>query len=246
MVLLTCVSLGSVILRTSRGHCGVTPNEADCAAGSKGAWTETSTTGCIQRCLECARCHFVSFSPELQDCSWYNKCSHLEGADGTHETVQVCPSTLPCPGPNPILGRCPQPASPGPSRCNAPRRSARPSEFTCTETYRSAMRVYRRHRAAGESPAEGSALLVHVRDLSVRVPHAQPRASRIRIADRAWHHTGGCCPGSSWCPPLFGASASATTRVSRHLACLRSIAATASTSPAIATDTAPASALSSR
>ena len=107
MVLLTCVSLGSLILRTSRGHCGVTPNEADCAAGSMGAWTETSTTGCIQRCLECARCHFVSFSAELQDCSWYNKCSHLEGADGTHETVQVCPSTLPCPGPNPILGRCP-------------------------------------------------------------------------------------------------------------------------------------------
>ena len=95
-MLLPCVSLGMSVIRTSRGHCGVTPNDGHfrCTAGSMGAWTETSTTGCIQRCLDCARCRFVSFSPELQDCSWYNTCSHLQGADGTHETVQVCPANL--------------------------------------------------------------------------------------------------------------------------------------------------------
>ena len=94
-LLLACVSGHASelpVTRTSRGYCGVTPSESDCAAGSMGAWTETNPTGCIQRCFDCARCRFVSFSPELQDCSWYNKCSlaHLQGADGTHETVQVC------------------------------------------------------------------------------------------------------------------------------------------------------------
>ena len=94
-LLLSCVSGHASelpVTRTSRGYCGVTSSESDCAAGSMGAWTETNPTGCIQRCFDCARCRFVSFSPELQDCSWYNKCSlaHLQGADGTHETVQVC------------------------------------------------------------------------------------------------------------------------------------------------------------
>ena len=58
-----------------------------------GAWSVTNATGCIQLCLGCARCNYVSFSPELQDCSWYSKCSlkHLQGVDGTHETVQVLP-----------------------------------------------------------------------------------------------------------------------------------------------------------
>ena len=158
------------VIRTSRGHCGVTPNEADCAAGSMGAWTETSTTGCIQRCLECARCHFVSFSAELQDCSWYIKCSHLEGTDGTHETVQVCPSTLPCPGPSPILDPCPSRAR---DRPGATLRVVPRVQMSLLVLRRiDGRRAYRRHRAAGESPAEGIAHYCGTRDVSVREPHA--------------------------------------------------------------------------
>ena len=57
-------------VRTWRGYCAVTPSEpSDCTAGSMGAWNVTDATGCIQRCLGCARGRFVPFSPELQDCS---------------------------------------------------------------------------------------------------------------------------------------------------------------------------------
>ena len=76
---------------SSRGYCGLADSKSDCATSSMGAWSMNNVTRCIQRCLGCARCNFISFSPELQDCSWYHKCSlaHLQGADGTHGTVQV-------------------------------------------------------------------------------------------------------------------------------------------------------------
>ena len=82
--------------RISRGYCGVTNAKSDCATSSMGSWSMNNATRCIQRCLGCARCNFISFSPEAQDCSWYHKCSlaHLPGAQGTHGTVQVQRSSV--------------------------------------------------------------------------------------------------------------------------------------------------------
>ena len=76
---------------SSRGYCGVAESESDCATSSMGSWSMNNATRCIQRCQGCARCNFISFSPELRDCSWYHECSlaHLQGVGGTHETVQV-------------------------------------------------------------------------------------------------------------------------------------------------------------
>ena len=81
----------SELPRISRGYCGVTGSESDCATSSMGSWSMNNATRCIKRCQGCARCNFISFSPELRDCSWYHKCSlaNLPGADGTHGTVQV-------------------------------------------------------------------------------------------------------------------------------------------------------------
>ena len=61
--------------RISRGYCGVTLSTSDCATSSMGSWSENNATRCIQRCLDCARCNFISFSLEIQDCSWYHKCN---------------------------------------------------------------------------------------------------------------------------------------------------------------------------
>ena len=85
-LLLACVSGHArelPVTRTSRGYCGVTPAESDCAAGSMGAWTETNATGCIQRCFGCARCRFVTVTYRhvwlgqayhFKTCEWHSAC----------------------------------------------------------------------------------------------------------------------------------------------------------------------------
>ena len=61
----------------------------------KGSWTESSLAHCVAQCEACTRCHFVSFSPTDNDCSWFASCPKLgSGGDltnyvGAHATWQV-------------------------------------------------------------------------------------------------------------------------------------------------------------
>ena len=47
--------------RISRGYCGVTLAQSDCATSSMGSWAESNASRCIERCFGCARCNFISF-----------------------------------------------------------------------------------------------------------------------------------------------------------------------------------------
>lgn len=69
----------------SGGHCGQTTegDRGDCAAGDRGSlnlpakpgmtWS-TAMLHCTRSCQSCARCHFISVSLALKDCSWYARC----------------------------------------------------------------------------------------------------------------------------------------------------------------------------
>ena len=74
------------------GYCGLTDSgRSDCSKGSKGSWEKSWPTrasgaialpnelmrgeGCIQRCLACQRCRYVSFSLAARDCSWFHSCT---------------------------------------------------------------------------------------------------------------------------------------------------------------------------
>lgn len=89
------------------GYCSVTEdgNVGDCANGDKGSWTmptppslvslgRRSWQWCLERCVSCKRCTFVSSSTALRDCSWFasDTCdlAGLKHAFGTgHGTVRV-------------------------------------------------------------------------------------------------------------------------------------------------------------
>jgi hypothetical protein len=88
------------------GFCDKTEGEGDCSARgrgrAKGAWEMggagergglLGASACIRRCEACERCHFVSFSTNHEDCSWFHRCAldKLQvplGAE-TFRTVQV-------------------------------------------------------------------------------------------------------------------------------------------------------------
>ena len=79
-----------------RGYCAPTSEHGDCARGTQGSWpvtdermrsdgstrrtgepTELPTASkvllqCARHCLACARCTYISFSPD--DCSWFFEC----------------------------------------------------------------------------------------------------------------------------------------------------------------------------
>jgi len=62
------------------GYCGVTSVTSDCERGDQGAWdfSQLGTAdrdGCLNKCRQCTRCRWVSFSFANKDCSWYNSCS---------------------------------------------------------------------------------------------------------------------------------------------------------------------------
>ena len=66
-----------------QGYCAVTEGATDCSRDDLGSWrlaaSETSSLdalgrACMRRCLTCERCHFISFSLEHEDCSWFAAC----------------------------------------------------------------------------------------------------------------------------------------------------------------------------
>jgi hypothetical protein len=92
---------GAMPPRTGRhvGYCAKTDSdtESDCKEGHLGAWALNASTwqseavwrhgetpadaserllesACRRRCLECERCHFISFSVNWEDCSWFAEC----------------------------------------------------------------------------------------------------------------------------------------------------------------------------
>ena len=78
------VTTGGVMtwpLNASRvGFCGVTNEgvEGDCARGDSGSWNTRvhrihSFAACVGRCVMCARCAYVTYSPDNDDCSWYSE-----------------------------------------------------------------------------------------------------------------------------------------------------------------------------
>ena len=47
-----------------------------CGRRERGSWEQPipSLAACVQRCLDCASCCFVSFSAAQKDCSWFAQC----------------------------------------------------------------------------------------------------------------------------------------------------------------------------
>ena len=65
-----------------RGFCGITNDgvEGDCARGDKGSWNTRehrvrSFADCAARCVACARCRYVTYAADEDDCSWYSGCA---------------------------------------------------------------------------------------------------------------------------------------------------------------------------
>ena len=80
------------------GYCAPTLADAGmCDAGWQGSWDgpeAQSLERCVQRCLACARCSFVSYSRVNRDCSWHHACAvdslNDHGVGGpTYTTVRV-------------------------------------------------------------------------------------------------------------------------------------------------------------
>jgi len=67
-----------------KGYCATTVDghAGDCHAESQGAWLLPARIAtwpaaehhCMQRCLRCERCHFISLSVRYHDCSWFEAC----------------------------------------------------------------------------------------------------------------------------------------------------------------------------
>ena len=57
----------------AQGVCGRTPSgPSDCVRGKMGSWEPVASAAeCVQRCIHCERCNFISFSPKQQECSWF-------------------------------------------------------------------------------------------------------------------------------------------------------------------------------
>ena len=80
------------------GHCGGTAAGTPCSNGTiaaRGSYDASRLTleGCVALCQGCDRCHFVSYSANARDCSWYAHCNAvpiLAGSDG-HMTLRVRP-----------------------------------------------------------------------------------------------------------------------------------------------------------
>ena len=84
------------------GFCGVTNEgvEGSCDRGHSGSWNTRahrvrSFADCVGRCLLCARCAYVTYSPDNDDCSWYaRRACNLRalGKDEAFQTVMVAPT----------------------------------------------------------------------------------------------------------------------------------------------------------
>jgi hypothetical protein len=66
-----------------------------CPSSSHGAWWSRGLTGCLVGCERCKQCHFISFSPSDQDCSWFRDCPSVQKGEATtdyyltHTTWQI-------------------------------------------------------------------------------------------------------------------------------------------------------------
>ena len=74
------------------GYCDTTDEHAEqgCSATRrKGTFTDTpNRSACFALCGGCERCHFVSYSRQDQDCSWFRSCPRiyrLSTANGTDD-----------------------------------------------------------------------------------------------------------------------------------------------------------------
>ena len=90
-------------LWSAHGFCGVTSAKegTTCASSDQqGSWAlpaaskmRSSLQLCLQHCIECQQCHFVSISRADKDCSWYTKCdklsTRLNGYALEHRSFQV-------------------------------------------------------------------------------------------------------------------------------------------------------------
>ena len=86
MTLVTNVLLGAAQQHAvSPGFCGKTDaaHSSDCARDERGTFpvrpADTATwptmaRACMRQCRKCERCHYISFSREWSDCSWYSAC----------------------------------------------------------------------------------------------------------------------------------------------------------------------------
>ena len=73
------------------GHCGeADPDDpGDCHNGTSGAWHVRASaarqlvlaaTACLQRCLSCNRCQYVSLSQTIKQCTWHHACPAPDAA----------------------------------------------------------------------------------------------------------------------------------------------------------------------
>ena len=97
-----------------RGYCEPGPHhherDANCATAARGYWADVATgAACEERCRQCARCKYVSYSPEDKECAWVQACDlqRLAGAVGVitgHCSAQVqrtmVPASAPALGPD--------------------------------------------------------------------------------------------------------------------------------------------------
>ena len=61
-----------------------------------GGWWSRSLTNCLAGCERCQQCHFISFSPSDQDCSWFRKCPSVQkGEDPPHAPFYHPPPPVP-------------------------------------------------------------------------------------------------------------------------------------------------------
>ena len=59
-----------------QGYCSTTVSgwQGDCENGLIGTWQIVKQDACIDRCMSCKQCAFISFSKRNSDCSWFNMC----------------------------------------------------------------------------------------------------------------------------------------------------------------------------
>ena len=66
-----------------------------CPSYSHGGWWSHSLASCLAGCERCQQCHFISFSPSDQDCSWFRNCPKVQKGEDvkdyylTHTTWQI-------------------------------------------------------------------------------------------------------------------------------------------------------------
>ncbi len=88
-----------------RGYCSTTLHRGDCMLGDAGILEGVATLRtCRQRCVDCPRCAFVSWSARRRDCSWYAVCALTDlrrpprdAPDYVSVRVRDAPAALPPP-----------------------------------------------------------------------------------------------------------------------------------------------------